>query len=226
MATSSISQRIENMGTWQEKLSANASWLGIVLTALGIGFAIGYPLGKDTNDGLVDYLREKNQVAEKAESLLRGEITALKLELQSKSAYAEGAVLNSTVALIPGGAGSSKGSGIGGTAISGAAVVSGSATGTLTTKYALDMNREESILRIGQTTEFFDGELSISLVSMVFEGAPQRYKSIAVIGSIGKANLNLDKVDVGYAVKFENFEVRVLATDSLTSRVRVTRLAK
>lgn len=209
------------MGIWKEKLAANASWLGIILTTLGIGLAIGYPLGKDTNDGLVNYLREKNQTAEKTELLLRGEITALKLELQSKSARAEGAVLFGTSAFLPGGAGSGKGSGIGG-----AAFASGSATGTLTTKSALDMNREETILQIGQTTDFFDGKLSISLVGMVFEGAPQRYKSIAVIGSVGKANLNLDKVDVGYTAKFDSFEVRVLATDSLSSRVRVTRLSR
>jgi hypothetical protein len=218
------------MGTWQEKLSANASWLGIVLTALGIGLAIGYPLGKDTNDGLVNYLRERFQAAEKTELLLRGEITALKLELQSKSAYAEGATLNAISALVPGGAGSGKGAGTGGEAgggaASGAAEASGSATGALTTKSALDMNREESILRVGQSTEFFADKLSISLVGMAFEGNPQRYKSIMVIGSVGKANLNLDKVDVGYAVEYENFEVRVLATDSLTSRVRVTKLSK
>lgn len=214
------------MGTWQEKLSGNASWLGILLTAWGIGLAIGYPIGKDTNDGLVNFLREKNQAAEKTELLLRGEITALKLELQSKSSFAEGATLNGAATFVPGGVGSGKGSGAGGNVISGAAVASGSATGTLTTRSALDMTREESLLREGQTAEFFEGKVSISLVGMAFEGAPLRYKAIMVIGSIGKKNVNLDRVDVGHVAVFENYEVRVMATDSLTARVRVTNLAK
>ena len=77
------------MSTLMERLFA-----GLIAgaTLIGVGMACvayGHSNGKDTNDGLVNYLREKNQEFEKTEVQLRSEVSSLKLELQG----AKGAAL-------------------------------------------------------------------------------------------------------------------------------------
>jgi hypothetical protein len=66
------------MSTLKARLVEIATIIGTIAACI----VIGYSLGKDTNDGLLNFLREKNQTSEKTESLLRAELSSAQLELQ------------------------------------------------------------------------------------------------------------------------------------------------
>jgi hypothetical protein len=63
---------------WKQRVGAGLGLLAAVAAIL----TVGYSLGKDHNDALVNFLREKNQMLEAGEKTLRAEVEALKLELQ------------------------------------------------------------------------------------------------------------------------------------------------
>ena len=75
---------------------------------------------------------------------------------------------------------------------------------------------EEAILvGRGSTEILFNGNLSISLISTSFEGAPFRHKVFATIGSPGNPNLKIEGEDVGYVAIYdgsEMFEIRITDT--------------
>lgn len=165
--------------------------------------AIGYSLGKDTNEGTASYLREKNGELEKSRTEIQAENIKLKLDLQLASRSSQ-----------PGG----------NVALVGSAEGAASAAGTVTSSAKSSAQVERIVLQPGRTAEAFGGKLTISLVAVPFGGDPLRYTVIANIGSPGKDNKAMDKVDVGYATTYEGFEVRVAHADTLSAAFQVTQL--
>ncbi len=175
---------------------------GIVLfAAITAIAALGYAVGKDTNDSLLSYLREKNQEAEKTETRLRAEISSLKLELKS--------TMGSVVPEL---------------AVVGSAEGGVSAPAPASPKEPAAVDIERIVLNTQSTASLFDGKVFVSLVGISFEGSPLRHKVMAALGSPGKQNMILDKVDVGYVATFEGYEVRVTASDTFTASFTITRL--
>jgi hypothetical protein len=165
-------------------------------------FGIGYSLGKDTNEGTVGFIREKYQALEKSEARLQAENTTLKLEIQSSRSTPS----------------------IGNVALAGSASGAASAAGTGTSSAKPSTSVEKIRLQRGQSGEAFGGKLNISLVAVPFGGEPLRYTVVAHIGAPGKDNKTMDKADVGYAITYDGFEVRVVAADTLTAVFQVTQL--
>ena len=187
------------MSTLKEQLVVGSTIVGAVIACI----AIGYSIGKDTNDGLVNFLREKSQIAEKTETQLRGEISSLKLELQSSKEMA------TTSLNLP---------------LSGKASSIASATGVLASKPTSEINAESVEIRTGETARIFNGKISISLVGITFEGDPLRHRASLTIGAPGKPNKTIEKVDVGFAILYEGYEIRVLSSDTFTVNILSTRI--
>ncbi|WP_395026077.1 hypothetical protein [Comamonas odontotermitis] len=184
------------MSTLMERLVAGLI-AGATLVGVGMAcVAYGHSNGKDTNDGLVNYLREKNQEFEKTEVQLRSEVSSLKLELQGAK---------SAAAAYP-------------------MAAPGSASSDLATKPSPSINVQRVTLKTGETAQLFGGKIAISLVGIKFEGDPLRHKVIGVIGSLGKQNKPMDSVDVGFAVVFEGHEVRLISSDTFTATFLVTHM--
>lgn len=76
---------------------------------------------------------------------------------------------------------------------------------------------ERLVLNAQNSAELFDGNLVISLIALSYEGNPLRHKVIASIGAPGKPNIELDRVDVGYSVDYEGYQIRVVASDTFTA---------
>jgi hypothetical protein len=166
-------------------------------------YALGYSAGKDTNEGTVNFIREKYQTLEKSEARLQAENTALKLELQSSRTASASASDRSASA---------------------SALDKAMPSATLSVSPKPNGKVERVTLRSGQSGLLFGGALTISLVGVPFEGDPLRHKVIASIGSPGKENKTVEKADVGYATVYDGFEVRVLAAETLTATFQGTRL--
>ena len=184
------------MSSLKERLIAGATIVGTVVACV----ALGYALGKDTNDGLVNFLRERNQVAEKTEVQLRAEVSALKLELQGSKQPTS--TLSGSAVLDP-------------------VTASGGAAGN---QKSDEQASVRVVLRTGETATPFDGRVLISLVGIKYHGDPLRHAVSASIGSPGKSNKTLESVDVGFAIVYEGYEVRLVASDTLTGTFLVTRL--
>lgn len=183
------------MSVLKERLIAGATIVGTVLGCLGLG----YQVGKDTNESLVGFLREKTQEAEKTANQLRFEVSALKLELQSS-----GTLLASSDVVAKG---------------EGATAVAGAATGKATGEGTLSVatGAERVVLQRGQTASLFEDKIIISLIGISFEGDPLRNRAFATVGSPGKKNASLESADVGHAVVFEGYEVRLVACDTFNA---------
>jgi hypothetical protein len=70
---------------------------------------------------------------------------------------------------------------------------------------------------VGESASVFDGALTISVVAIVFEGNPYRYKVVATVGGPGIENVSIDHADVGYVASVkskDSFEVRVVSISS------------
>lgn len=182
------------MSTLKERLIAGATIIGSVFAC----FAVGYSVGKDTNDGLLNFLREKNQASEKIEAQLHAEISALKLEIQSKEftqrpqSTPSSGQQSSPQASAP--------------------------------RAAQTPQTERVSLNPGQSINVFGGELIISLIQVDFSDAPLRHKAIATVGAPGQQNKLLDKVDVGYSITVAGFDVRVVRTGFQSATFLVTKL--
>lgn len=186
------------MSTLKERLLAGATIVGAAIACV----VFGYTIGKDTNDGLVNFLREKSQLAEITETKLRAEVSSLKLELQgTKTATAPPVALD------------------------GAASGSASASADLATK-PNNAIVERVTIRTGETAQLFGGQIAISVVGIKFDGDPLRHKVIGVIGSPGKQNKPMELVDVGFAAVYEEHEIRLIASDTFTATFIVTRVSK
>jgi hypothetical protein len=183
--------------TTKDRLITGATLLA---TAAAV-FAVGYSLGKDTNDGTTNFLREKYSTLEKSETVLRAENASLRVELE---AARRSPAQSQIPVLVPRAASSS---------------TPASATVTST------MPAAELQVRAGATVRAFDGEITISLIGTEYEGTPLRYKVIATLGSPGKESKTLSMVDVGFSVGYGPYEVRVLSSGSSTATFLVTKLA-
>ena len=186
------------MSTFKEQLIAGATIVGTVVACV----AIGYSIGKDTNEGLVSFLVVKRKQGGKTEAQLRAEVSSLKLELQGTKAATASPV-----------------------ALAGSASGSASASGDLTTKPSASANVERVTLRTGETAQLFGGKIAISVVGIKFEGDPLRHKVIGVIGSPGKQNKPMELVDVGFAAVYEGHEIRLVGSDTFTATFLVTRVS-
>lgn len=186
------------MSTFKERLIAGATIVGAAVTCI----AVGYSIGKDTNDGLLNFLREKNQTVENSETQLRAEVSSLKLELQStKNVNATGTA-----------------------SLSGSAGAAASGAGSISSKALAAFDSVRVVLQTQSSVSLFGGQVVVSLVGISFEGDPLRHKVIATIGAPGKVNRTLDKVDVGFATVFEGYEVRLVASDTFSATFVVTRV--
>ena len=191
------------MSTTRERLVEYAT-IGAAVLAL---LTLGYVIGKDTNDGLTNFLREKYQVAEKTESQMRAEISALKLELQSGRLPAQTTSQKSSA-----GAGEPTTS------------PPSSSTGSPIAKSKEEDKNPRVSLYQSQSADLFDGQLSISLVGVKFEGDPLRHRVIAIFGSPGKERKTVDTVDVGFSTQYNGFEIVVVSAGTMTATFRARRL--
>ena len=186
--------------------STSKETLITVITTLGVAvgvFAIGYSFGKDTNEGTISFIREKYQTLEKTESQLLAENTALKIAIQGANAP------SSHPAAVQ---------------LGSLAKSDTPASGSIVSKPKAEISPERISLQNGHSGEAYNGQLTLSLVGTPFEGNPLRYKVVATVGGPGKANQTLDKVDVGFAVQFDGYEVRVLSVEPFSATFLVTKL--
>jgi hypothetical protein len=159
-------------------------------------------VGKDTNESLLGYLREKNQEAGKAEVRLQAEVSSLKQELLT----------------------SKNSSGAGSAAVEAPAEEGGSNSRSTPDTKTVTPSFERSKIDNKSTNSFFDGKIFVSLVGISYEGDPIRHKVVATIGAPGKPSVTLDKVDVGSVTFFEGYEIRLVASDTFTATFVVTHL--
>lgn len=79
----------------------------------------------------------------------------------------------------------------------------------------------------GVTETLFNGDLSISLIAISFEGDPLRHKVIATVGSPGYPNLEIERKDVGYVTTYNGsgtFEIRITRITTFSAEFMVTRI--
>ena len=169
-------------------------------TAIAI-LALGYTVGKDTNEATASFLREKYSELEKREQAIRAEHSALRIEVEQL----RGPTTGSTN--VPGGVGKV-------------------ARSTNQGNYPSESESKEVDLRAGATERVFDGSLILSMTESSYEGNPLRYKITATLGAPGTDSLVLDKVDVGYRVEYKDYEIRVIAVGSGAAKFLVQRSRK
>lgn len=175
--------------------------VGIAAT-ISIFFTIGYSVGKDTNESLIGYFREKNQEAAKTEARLLAEISSLKVELIT-SKNNSGSELHAVDEPVAGGGADSK-----------------SAPTTESVKPKSELSKVDN----KSTSSFFDGKIFVSVVGINYEGSPTRHVVFATIGAPGKQSVTIEKADVGSVTFFEDYEIRLVASDTFTATFVVTRL--
>ena len=180
----------------KDRFITGAALLG---TAAAV-FAIGYGLGKDTNDGTTNFLREKHAALEKSEGQLRAENASLRVELEA-ARVAPAQSLPSVLA---------------------PRASAGPSASTATNQPAA--LAAELQVRAGATVRAFDGDIAISLIGTEYEGTPLRHKVIASLGGAGKESKSLSMVDVGFATVYAGYEVLVLSSGTGTATFLVTKL--
>lgn len=182
---------------WKQILGGGLTLIATIATILGVGYAIG----KDHNEALVDFLREKNQAFESSEKTLRAEVENLKVELKSARI--------STINLDAD--------------IYGKTVAEATANGTLNVNpkpYSTPVTVPSE-----RTVSLFDDQLLITVQGIRFEGSPLRHRVYATIGKPGKPNKELNGVDPGFVIVYEGFEVRIVETDTFYAKFAVMPLA-
>lgn len=176
---------------------------GVYLTAtVSALLSLGYMFGKDTNESLLGYLREKNQAAEKTETRLQAEISSLKVELLTSK--------NS---------GSSELTAVEGPA-AGGGIESKSAPAVESVKPRFELSKIDN----KTTSSFFEGKIFVSVVGISYEGNPTRHMVFTTIGAPGKQSVTVEKADVGSVTFYEGYEIRLVASDTFTATFSVTRL--
>lgn len=76
----------------------------------------------------------------------------------------------------------------------------------------------------GQTTAALDDQLFISVRGTNYVNSPSRYTAFLSIGSPGQASLALDGVEVGHVIKYQGFELRVMAISAVNVGLQITKL--
>jgi len=185
---------------WKQNVGAGLA----LLTAAAALLTVGYALGRDRNDALVHFLREKNQMLEGSEKTLRSEVEALKLELtrnhqpQSASARTLGE-------------------------IQAPAIGNPDQKTSLVEKPEEEMSQVVSVSQ-GTTAQPFGGAILITFQTIQFTGNPPRYSVDAVLGKVGMTSKQVQGLAPGQALIYEGFEVRLMEINSLFAKFLVTRL--
>jgi hypothetical protein len=81
---------------------------------------------------------------------------------------------------------------------------------------------EKVTLKAGQTQDAFDGQVFISLIGTSFEGDPLRYKVTATVGGPGAKPVSIAKQDIGFTIRFKQFDVRVLESGTFAATFAIT----
>jgi hypothetical protein len=188
------------MVNWKQRVVAGI----VLLAAVAAILTVGYSLGKDHNDALVNFLREKNQMLEAGEKTLRAEVEALKLELQQSRPPQSSSAGTSVETQAP-------------------------AIGTLYQKTSLPEKPDEERSQIvsispGKTAQPFGGAILITFQGLRFEGSPPRYRVDATLGKVGKPSKEIQGITPGHVLIYEGFEVRLTDTDPFSVKFLVTRL--
>ena len=188
------------MVNWQQRVVAGL----VLLAAVAAILTVGYALGKDHNEALLHFLREKNQMLEASEKTLRAEIEVLKRELtrnrQPQTASASTLVDIQTPPI-----------------------------GNPDPKTSLDETPEEGKSQLvsvsqGTTAQLFEGAILITFQAVQFAGNPPRYSVDAILGKVGKTSKEVQGLAPGQALIYEGFEVRLMEINSLFAKFLVTRL--
>lgn len=187
---------------WKQIVGGGIGLIAAVATILGVGYA----MGKDHNEALVSFLREKNQAFESTERNLRNEVESLKLDLKA----ARDGTSSAKNVLAPARAQAEASS-------TGALASAPDAKVEYKNPFTLTLTR-------GNTAQVFDEKLFITLQGLSFEGSPLRHRVFAIVGKSGKPNKELAGVDPGFALIYEGFEIRVIETDTFFAKFLVTRL--
>jgi hypothetical protein len=185
---------------WKQRVVTGFGLLAAVAAIL----TVGYSLGKDHNDALVNFLREKNQMLEAGEKTLRAEVEALKLELQ-QSLQSQ---LASTGTLVE---------------------AQAPATANPDQKAQLSEKPGEGRSQVisispGTTAQPFGGAILVTFHGLRFEGNPPQYGVDATLGKVGKPSKELQGILPGQVVSYEGFELRLMDTNPLSAKFLITRL--
>jgi hypothetical protein len=188
------------MVNWKQRVVAGI----ILLAAVAAILTVGYSLGKDHNDALVNFLREKNQMLEAGEKTLRAEVEALKLALKQSPQSQPASTGTLVEAQAP-------------------------ATANPAQKFSLPEKPEEARSQVvsifpGTTAQPFGGAILITFHGLRFEGNPPRYRLDATPGKVGKPGKELQAIAPGQVVIYEGFEVRLTDINPLSAQFLVTRL--
>ena len=199
--------------------AAPLSWWQIVgggialLASVATIYGIGYSFGKDSNDTLVNILREKNQTLENTEKTLRAEIESTKIELKGAQSLPQ-AIRNPEPLTIPKTLSPS----------SNRAPVS--AIAPLNPAPNTAITQTVSVGR-GETIKLFGGELFITVQGLKFEYDPVvRYRVIGSIGAKGQPNKDFggNGAEAGAVFVYHGFEIRILKTETFNAEFMATRI--
>lgn len=86
--------------------------------------------------------------------------------------------------------------------------------------------RQTKSIDDGNSENFFDDELIISLIATAFEGDPLRHTVIANISSPGMKVININHKDIGYAIPYKgkhNYIITILAANTFDATFQVTK---
>jgi hypothetical protein len=188
------------MVNWKQRVVTGIGLLAAVAAIL----TVGYSLGKDHNDALVNFLREKNQMLEAREKTLRAEVEALKLELQQRHPPQSSST---------------------GTLVDAQALTGGNPDQrTSSPEKAEEAGSQVVSIFPGTTAQPFGGAILITFQGLRFEGNPPRYRLDATLGKVGKPSKDLQGIVPGQVINYEGFEVRLMDTNPLSAKFLVTRL--
>ena len=174
-----------------------AVW-AVIVTVVGLAYAVG----KDTNAGLTEMLKEEKIRLETNERRLQDEISSLKLELQNSLSIAKMPlrVQEEEEQHLPA-----------------KADVEDQKISSSNEATAEEAPAEIVQLTAQNSASVFDGKVIISLIGLSFEGSPFRHKVTATIGAPGKENIAVSKADVGSVFKFDGYEIRISSVDTFSA---------
>jgi hypothetical protein len=187
------------MVNWKQRIGGGIVFLAAVAAILGVG----YSLGKDHHEALVNFLREKNQTLESTEKTLRAEVEALRLELKSPRQSQQTSA---------------------GTPAEGQVSTMGSPEQQASYPNPEDGKPQTVSVSPGKTAQPFGGAILITFHGLRFEGNPPRHRVYATLGKVGKPSKELQGIDPGHVLIYEGFEVRLTDTEPFSVKFLVTRL--
>ena len=190
-------------------------WIEIILGGLSVMatvstfFGLGYLLGKDHNNALVDFLKENKKALEDTEKRLREEAEVLKLELQKS--HAPQLTKGSEFKVSSEGADRET-------------EITGSEPEAARARKENRFKSEIVSVPRGKMAKVFEGDILITVQRISFEGSPLRHLVYATVGAFGKPTIELQAVDLGYVMQYHGFEVRVIEVDTFYAKFLVTQL--